>query len=112
MAALTYLIGHNNPINGFRPGASASCEPTPVGYTNRSQGFLDLMFPTETTSVDPRIEYPSRRSILLHKNDMAELAQPLDINTLHNVYVVEELIQLTIESNADNTSYPHYASKY
>ena len=32
---------------------------------------------------------------------MAEPAQPLNINTLHNVYVVEELIQLTIESNTE-----------
>ena len=41
------------------------------------------------TSTDPHIKYPSRRSILLHSNDMAEPAQPMDINTLHNVYVVE-----------------------
>ena len=34
-------------------------------------------------------------------NDMAESAQPLDINTLHNVQVVEELIQLTVISNAE-----------
>ena len=32
---------------------------------------------------------------------MAEPAQPLNINTLHNVYVVVELIQLSIESNAE-----------
>ena len=32
---------------------------------------------------------------------MAEPAQPLNINTLHNVYVVEELLQLTIESNVE-----------
>ena len=81
---LTYLIGHNN-----LPGASASCAATPVGY--------DLVFPTDTRSsssshsVDPRIKYPSRRSILHHMNNMAEPAQPLNINTLHNVLVVEEL---------------------
>ena len=39
--------------------------------------------------------------MLLHTYDMAEPAQPLNINTLHNVYVVEKLIQLTIESNAE-----------
>ena len=32
---------------------------------------------------------------------MAEPAQPMDINILHNVYVVEELIQFTIESDAE-----------
>ena len=69
---LTYLIGHNNQINGFRPA-------------------------------------PSRRSILLHTNDMAEPAQPLDINTLHNVHVVEELIQLTIELNAEINANSHWA---
>ena len=52
--------------------------------------------------------YPSRRSILLHTNDMAEPAQPLDINTLYNVDVVEELIQLTIESNAEIIANSHW----
>ena len=47
-----------------------------------------------SSTFDPRIGYPTR--ILLHSNDMAELAQPLYINTLHNVYVVEELIQFTV----------------
>ena len=32
-----------------------------------------------STSADPLIKYPSRRSILLHTNDMAESAQPLNI---------------------------------
>ena len=49
----------------------------------------------------------SRRSILLHTNDMAEPVQPLNINTLHDVYVVEELIQLTIESNAEIVANSH-----
>ena len=31
---------------------------------------------------------------------MAELAQPLNINTLHNVYIVEELVQLIVGSDA------------
>ena len=50
---LTYLIRHNNPINGFRPAAthtsraSASCAPIPLGNTNRWQGLLDLVFPTD-----------------------------------------------------------------
>ena len=51
-----------------------------------------------STSADPRIKY-SRRSILHYTNGMTEPAQPLDINTLHKVYVVEELIQVTIISN-------------
>ena len=29
-------------------------------------------------------------------NDMAELTQSLDINTLHNIYVVQELLQLSV----------------
>ena len=40
---------------------------------------------------------------------MAEPAQPLDINTLHNVYVVDELIQLIIESNAEIIANSHWA---
>ena len=40
--------------------------------------------------------------------DMAEPAQPLNINTLHNVYVVEKLIQLIIESNAEIIANSHW----
>ena len=36
----------------------------------------------------------SRRCIILHSNDMAEATQPLDINILHNAYIIEELLQL------------------
>ena len=39
---------------------------------------------------------------------MAEPAQPLDNNTLHNVHVVEELIQLTIESNEEIIANSHW----
>ena len=46
-------------------------------------------------------KYPSSQSILLHTKAMTEPAQPLNIDTLHNIYVVEEHIQLTIESNAE-----------
>ena len=41
-------------------------------------------------------------------NDLAEPAQQLYINTLHNVYVVEQLIQLTIESNAEIIANSHW----
>ena len=39
---------------------------------------------------------------------MADPAQPLNINTLPNIYVVEELIQLTIESNAEIIANSHW----
>ena len=42
---------------------------------------------------------------------MAEPAQPLNINTLHNVHVVEELIQLTIKSNAEIIANSHSGPK-
>ena len=35
---------------------------------------------------------------------MDEPAQSLDISTLHNVYVVNSLIQLTVESDAEITA--------
>ena len=94
-------------------GASVSCEPTPVGHTNRWQGFLDLIFPTDTkpssslTSTDHHIKYPYLRPILLHMKDIAEPAWPLDINTLHSVHVVEELLQLTRISDAVIISNSH-----
>ena len=37
----------------------------------------------------------------IHENKTQEILTYLLTNTLHNVYVVEELIQLTIESNAE-----------
>ena len=39
-------------------------------------------------------QMPCRRSILLHSNDMTKPAQPMHVNTLHNVYVVEKFMQL------------------
>ena len=62
-------------------GASASWALTPVGHINRCQRFHDSVRPADTrsssslTSVYPRIKFPSRR-LLLHTNDMADLAQP------------------------------------
>ena len=109
ISSLLYLIGHNNSINGFRPAATllsrrfCSLRAYASWLHQSMTSFLDLIFPTDArsssspTSADPRIKYPSRRSILFHTNDMAEPAQTLDINTLHNVHVVEELIQLTIK---------------
>ena len=71
----TYLIGHNNPINGFRP---AETHPSRCFFARLRQFFLDLIYPTDArsssspTSADLRIQYPSRRSILLHTYNMAE----------------------------------------
>ena len=96
----TYLIGHNNPINRFRPAATHPFGHLyfSLAYTNRWQGFFDLIFPTDTKlSSSPTLRY----SILLRRNDLAEPAQPLDIDMLHNIHVVEELIQLTIGSEVD-----------
>ena len=93
---LTYLIGHNNPINGFRPAATH-----PSRRFCSLRAYASWLHQSMTGLPQIRLKYPSCRSILLHTNYMAEPAQPLDINTLHNVHVVEELIQLTIESNAE-----------
>ena len=56
---------------------------------------------------DPHIKYPSYGSILLLTNDMAESPRTLNINTVHNVYVVEEVIQLTIKLNAEIIANSH-----
>ena len=48
-----------------------------------------------------RIKYTSRRSIFLNLNDTSEPEQPLDVNTLHNVYGVEKIIQLTNRSGGE-----------
>ena len=64
---------------------------------------MQTMSPYSPTSADPRIKYLSRWSIPLHSYDMAELAQLLNVNTLHNAFVVEELIQLTIAEITANS---------
>ena len=51
---------------------------------------------------------PTPVGILLQSNDTAELTQPLDVNTLHNAYVVEELIQLTVGSSAKIIANSHW----
>ena len=38
---------------------------------------------------------------------MAQSAQPLNVNTLHNVQTVEELIQLTVESDVEIIANSH-----
>ena len=50
-------------------------------------------------SPDHHIKHSYRRSIFIHPNDMAEPAEPLVINTLSNVHVIEEFIQLPIGSD-------------
>ena len=54
------------------------------------------------------VQYPSRWSILHHTNDMVEPAQRLDIKSLHNVHVIEELIQLTVIPNAEIIANLHW----
>ena len=72
-----------------------------VGHTIRSQGLFNLVFPTRTRSFHPPMatNHSSRRCVLIDANDMAEPAEPLVINTLSNVHVIEELIQLPVGSD-------------
>ena len=83
-------------------------------HTKRCQSFLSLVFLMDKSSsssptfADLRTKYPSRHSIPLNSSDMAEPAQPLAINTLYNVYVVEELIQFTVESDAEFIANSHW----
>ena len=101
LAIIAWLTDFGLPQH-MLPGASAFWPSTPVGHTNRWQGVLDFFLPMDTRSssspifADPRIEYLFCRIIILHSNDMAGPVQPLDINTLHNVYIVKVLIQLTM----------------
>ena len=39
---------------------------------------------------------------------MAEPAQPLDINTLHNVHIVGDLIQVIVELNVETIAKSHW----
>ena len=93
-----------NPINGFRPAATDLCFwplrqlATPIDGRASSiwcfQRIQDRLL--------CRLPYIQRN--LLHSNDMAKSAQLLDISTLYNVFVVEELIQLTVGSVAEITA--------
>ena len=69
---------------------------------------MDTRVSSSPTSADLHLKFPSRWTILLHSNDMAEPAQLLYINTLHNVYVVEELKQLIVGSNAQIIANSHW----
>ena len=42
------------------------------------------------------MKYSSQQSILFHSNDMTETTQPLEVNTLRNVLVIDLYIQLII----------------
>ena len=73
---------------------------------------MDTRSSSSPTSEDPHIKYPSRRSILLHMNDMVEPTQHLEINMLLNIFVAEELIQLTIESDAEIIANSHWTEDF
>ena len=92
----TYLIGHKYPINKYQPAATH-----PSGrlcflraYTSWSHqsmaGFhrFDRLIPASNT-------------LLTWASSSIRTTWPLDINTLHNVHVVEEHIQLTIISDEE-----------
>ena len=102
----TYLIGHNNPINGFQPAAihpsrrlcflrayASFSHQSMTGVVLHSILLTDKKTSSSPTSAVPRIKYPFRRSILLHMNDVAEPTQPMDINTLHKVYWLLNLMR-------------------
>ena len=94
----------NNPINVFPPAATNTSRhlyflcayacwshqsTTRLPRFGLSNGYKVVL---NTDFRKYRSKYPSHRSILFHTNNMVELAQALDINTLPNVYVVKELI--------------------
>ena len=114
-----YLLDYHNAITEFRPAAAylsrrlcfsqayASWRHqsmTGLTWFGPSNGYKVIFFADFCIT---RIKYPSHRGILLHTNDLVEPAQPLNINTLHNVYVVERHIQLTFESNAQLNATSH-----
>ena len=86
MGTNIYLNGHNNPITVFDlpqhllPGASVSCVPTSVGYTGYN-GYKVVFFADFHRYP---LQIPGAPSFMR--------TQPLDINMLYNVHVVEVLI--------------------
>ena len=93
---LTYSIGHNNNIIRFwldaaHPSMCLCFLRAYAGWLQWSMTGLTRFGPPNGYKVaictDVRIKYSSRRSMLLHMNDIAEPAKPLFINMLHNVYV-------------------------
>ena len=87
-------------------------KPNSYKMTLYKQGFLDLVLPADTrsssspTSADLRIKYPSHRNILIHTNDMAEPAQPLDVKETHTVHChIECGYRIYSSYNSLGTSY-------
>ena len=89
-------------------GAFGSHTPSSAGHIKRWQNSLDLALPTQIkssstpSSTNPFINSPSRWNILLYLND----------NTLHNIYVVEYLIQLIVGSNEEIVANSHWTEHF
>ena len=111
---LTYLIGPNYPINGLRPTATHPSRCPCFLRANASWPHQSMtVFSGFGTSNGYKVVLfadfrRSRRSLLLHTNDMTEPAQLLDINMQHHVYVVKQFIKLTIKSNAKMIANSHW----
>ena len=108
---LTYLCGHNNPIIGFRPTLKLFCRRlcfarASSSWSHRAKsGAIQPGLSNSCASslppmtADHPIKHSSRRSVFIHSNDMAEPTEPLDTNTLSNVHIIEDLIQLPVGSD-------------
>ena len=60
------------------------------------------MSSSSPTSVDPASNtHLAEASSPIRSNDMVNPTQPLDVNTLHNIHVAEEFIQLTVGLDAE-----------
>ena len=60
-------------------------------------------------TADHRSKPSSPRSIFIDPNDMAESAEALDLNTLSNAHVIEELIQLPVGLDAVGIANSYWA---
>ena len=111
---LTYLIGHNMPINGFWPDGTHPFRRlcilrTYASLSHQSRTGVPRYSPSNGYKVVLFVDFRrflhqisvSREHLFSFSNQMVEPAQPVDINTLRNIYVVEELVHFSIISDAE-----------
>lgn len=92
----------------FLPSAFTMATSTLVGNTERLGYFGYLVLSTQNRSFSSltfanfHIKNPHHWNVLLHQNDIAERAKPLDVKALNFVHTFEEIVQFFVRLNRAN----------
>ena len=87
-----YLIGHKNPTDGFRPTAT---HPSRRLFLLCAHVYCSHQSMTGHLFADHHSKYTACRSILLHSNVMAKLAQPVSLKSSHSL-LLDQMWKLSL----------------